>query len=57
VLVEVTAAFSVVLFHKATFTIAKGSSYDQRVGLLIHNGDARTGNVAKRYQAYCDGEF
>ena len=44
-------------FHKATFTISRGESYDQRVGLLIHNGDAKTGNVAKRYQAYSDGEL
>lgn len=44
-------------FHNATFTIAKGDSYDQRVGLLVHNGDAETGHVAKRYQAYSDGEL
>jgi hypothetical protein len=44
-------------FHNATFTIAKGEGYEQRVGLLVHNGDAETGNVAKRYRAYCDGEL
>lgn len=44
-------------FHNATFSIAKGDSYDQRVGLLIHKGDAQTGNVASRYQAYCDGKL
>ena len=37
--------------------VAQGESYDQRVGLLVHNGDAETGNVAKRYRAYCDGEL
>ncbi|TWT83455.1 hypothetical protein CA13_49200 [Planctomycetes bacterium CA13] len=42
-------------FHVATFTINKGEIYDQRVGLLIHNGDAETGDVAKHYQAYCNG--
>lgn len=44
-------------FHNATFTIAKGEEYDQRVGLLVHDGDAESGNVAKRYQAYCNGEL
>ncbi len=44
-------------FHNATFTIAKDDSYGQRVGLLVHNGDAETGNVAKRYQAYGDGKL
>ncbi|MFW6171694.1 MAG: DUF6807 family protein [Planctomycetota bacterium] len=44
-------------FHKAKFTIAEGESYDQRVGLLIHNGDATTGNVARRYQAYQEGNL
>jgi hypothetical protein len=44
-------------FHNATFTITEGASYDQRVGLLVHNGDAETGNVSKRYQAYCDGDL
>jgi hypothetical protein len=44
-------------YHYATFTIAQGNSYDQQVGLLIHNGDVDSGEVAKRYQAYCDGEL
>lgn len=44
-------------FHMVSFTISKGESYDQRVGLLVHNGDAETGNVAERYRAYCDGEL
>jgi len=44
-------------FHNTTFTITKGESYDQRVGLLVHNGDAETGNVPKRYRAYCEGEL
>lgn len=44
-------------FHNATFTIAKGESYDQRVGLLVHHGDVESGDVAKRYQAYCNGDL
>ena len=44
-------------FHGATFSIERGKSYDQRVGLLIHNGNAESGNVAKRYRAYCDGDL
>ncbi len=44
-------------FHKTTFTVANGESYDQRVGLLIHNGDAKTGNVSERYQAYGKGDL
>jgi hypothetical protein len=44
-------------FHKTTFTIAKGENYNQRVGLLVHNGDVETGDVAKHYQAYCKGDL
>lgn len=44
-------------FHKATFTIAQGESYDQQVGLLVHNGDVETGNVAQYYEAYCSGDL
>lgn len=44
-------------FHNTTFTIPKGESIDQRVGLLIHNGDAETGKVTSRYQAYGEGQL
>jgi hypothetical protein len=44
-------------FHNTTFTIPEGKTYDQRVGLLVHQGDAESGQVAKRYQSYCDGEL
>ncbi|MCL4205227.1 MAG: PmoA family protein [Pirellulaceae bacterium] len=44
-------------FHNTTFTIPKGESYDQQVGLLIHNGDVESGNVANRYKAYGDGRL
>jgi hypothetical protein len=44
-------------FHNTTFTIAHGESYDQRVGLLVHRGDAETGNVAQHYQAYGEGRL
>ena len=43
--------------HNATFEVRKGESIVQRVGLLIHNGDVKTGNVAERYKAYCDGKL
>lgn len=44
-------------YHNATFKIPQGESYDQRVGLLIHKGNAATGKVARRYQAYKEGEL
>jgi hypothetical protein len=44
-------------FHSTTFTIAKGESIDQRVGLLIHRGDAEGGDVASRYKAYGEGSL
>jgi hypothetical protein len=44
-------------FHNTTFTIAKGESLGQRVGLLIHNGDTESGKVASRYQAYGEGRL
>ncbi len=43
--------------HNTTFTIAQGESYRQRVGLLVHRGDAETGQVADRYQAYRQGRL
>lgn len=44
-------------FHNATFTIARGEGYDQRVGVLVHNGSAANGDVAERYKAYCSGDL
>ncbi len=44
-------------FHNTTFTIAEGESYRQRVGLLVHRGDAETGQVAERYEAYREGRL
>jgi hypothetical protein len=43
--------------HNTTFEIPKGESIEQRVGLLIHRGDVKTGNVADRYKLYSDGKL
>jgi hypothetical protein len=34
------------------FTLRKGETMRQRVGILVHKGDMRTGRVAERYQDY-----
>jgi hypothetical protein len=34
------------------FTIDKGDSMTQRVGILVHRGDVKSGKVAERYQDY-----
>jgi len=39
------------------FTLKKGEQISTRVGVLIHRGDAQTGRVAERYQAYSRGEL
>lgn len=39
------------------FTLKKRESIGTRSGVLIHQGDAKTGNVAERYQAYVDGKL
>ena len=39
------------------FTVAKGESISQRVGILVHQGDAKDGKVAARYAAYVAGEL
>lgn len=36
------------------FTVAKGESIGQRVGILVHKGDAASGRVADRYREYCE---
>jgi len=39
------------------FTVGKGASITQRVGVLIHRGDAVTGRVRERYGKYVRGDF
>jgi hypothetical protein len=39
------------------FTLGKGDSITQRVGVLVHRGDVKSGKVAERYQQYVDGEL
>lgn len=39
------------------FTLKKGESISQRVGILIHRGNVKTGRVAKRYKKYTKGEW
>ena len=39
------------------FTLKKGDSINQRVGILIHKGDVKTGGVAERYQKYIQGKW
>ena len=39
------------------FTLKKGESIRQRVGILVHRGDVKTGRVAKRYQQYIKGRW
>jgi len=37
------------------FTLKKGESLATRVGVLVHNGDAKDGQVAERYKSYLEG--
>lgn len=37
------------------FVLKKGESITQRVGVLVHAGDVKTGRVAERYQQYIEG--
>jgi len=39
------------------FTLKKGESLARRVGILVHNGDAKGGRVAERYKQYIKGEL
>lgn len=39
------------------FTLAKGASLAQRVGLLVHTGDAAAGRVDDRYRQYACGDL
>jgi hypothetical protein len=38
------------------FTVKKGESLPQRVGILIHRGDVKAGQVAERYRQYLEGK-
>jgi hypothetical protein len=39
------------------FALKKGESLHQRVGILVHKGDVRTGRVAERYRLFVDGKL
>ena len=39
------------------FTLAKGQSLQRRVGVLVHKGDVKSGNVARLYKEYCEGKL
>jgi hypothetical protein len=39
------------------FTLQQGESLSRRVGVLVHRGDVKSGNVAERYQQYIEGEL
>jgi hypothetical protein len=40
-----------------TFMLKKGQSIIQRVGILVHSGDMKTGHVAERYKQYIQGKW
>jgi len=39
------------------FTLKKGETISQRVGILVHEGDSKDGRVAERYALYIDGNW
>ena len=39
------------------FTLPKGESLEQRVGVLVHRGDVTAGKVAERYGLYVQGKL
>lgn len=39
------------------FLLKKGESLQTRVGVLVHQGDAKSGRVSDRYQAYAEGKL
>jgi hypothetical protein len=39
------------------FTLKKGDSLEQRVGILVHSGDAKGGQVEGRYERFVDGKL
>jgi len=38
------------------FTLKQGDSLSRRVGVLVHRGNVKTGQVAERYQQYVEGK-
>ena len=44
-------------FSGNPFVLQEGESLTQRVGVLVHNGDASTGRVAERYKKYITSEW
>ncbi|HUT33109.1 MAG TPA: PmoA family protein [Planctomycetota bacterium] len=38
------------------FTLKKGEPLTMRVGVLVHNGDAKEGRIAERYEEYVKGK-
>lgn len=39
------------------FTLNKGQSITQRIGILVHRGNVKTGRIAERYAQYINGEL
>ncbi len=39
------------------FTLNKGESINQRVGVLVHKGDLKEGRVAERYELFIKGDW
>ncbi len=39
------------------FTLKKGDAIRQRIGVLVHRGDAEAGKVEDRYRLYADGKY
>jgi hypothetical protein len=39
------------------FTLKKGETLTRRIGVLVHNGDVKSGKVAERYEEYCKGKL
>jgi hypothetical protein len=39
------------------FTLGKGESMTQRVGVLVHKGDSKGGRVAERYTLFVEGDW
>ena len=43
--------------HRQHFTLQEGESLTRRVGVLVHRGNAESGDVAERYEQYVQGNF
>lgn len=39
------------------FTLAEGESLQGRVGIYVHRGDAKTGNIGERYRQYIEDQL